>query len=201
MKLLLEHDDHSRYLSDRVAEKPQKVLITSFGIYAGITYNGQDSTTWGDKYRLATRDLMEAMRTIPEVKILIGVAEYKSCKNKNYCIDCEKQYVKNLLRLVFHTELFPEFEWRVSTDLHLKCALFYYDDIIQGVAGGRNLTDSNWADITVVLDKKHAMELSQHSLNLWDKSSKLTDAAITDIFKSQHISDKTMESIATEANR
>jgi len=201
MKLFLDHADHSRFLFDRVAEKPDQILVSSFGIYAGISFSGQDTTTWGEKYRLATRDLLEIMRTLPDVKILIGVAEYRSCKYNAYCRDCEITYAKSLLRLAFHAELFSEFEWRVSTQLHLKCALFYYGDVIKGVAGGRNLTDSNWADVTIELSPKYATELAQHTMKLWNASAVLNDDAISEILKSQNISDKTMDAIASEADR
>lgn len=201
MKLFLDHADHSRFLFDRASEKPDRVLISSFGIYAGISFSGQDTTTWGEKYRLATRDLLEIMRTLPDVKMLIGVADYRSCKYNAYCRDCETTYAKNLLRLAFHAELFPEFEWRVSTQLHLKCALFYYGDVIKGVAGGRNLTDSNWADVTIELSPGYAAELAQHTMQLWAASAVLNDDAISEILKSQNISDKTMTAIANQADR
>ena len=203
MKMILEHANHSRFLFDRVAEDPERVLISSFGIYAGITYAGQDTTQWGEKYRLATRDLLETMRGIPDVRMLIGVAQYRGCKGEQYCKHCELQYAKGLLRLVYHAELFPEFQWRISTELHLKCAIFYYNIshpegkklIIKGVAGGRNFTDSDWADVTFELTKVQSLELARHTTELWDLSPELTDNAISDILDSQNISDKTMENI------
>ena len=195
MKMFLEPSDHSKFLFSRVAENPKSILISSFGIYAGISYAGQDTTEWGDKYRLATRDLLETMRKIPDVKMLIGVAQYRGCKGEQYCKDCEMQYVKTLLRLVYHAELFPEFQWKVSTELHLKCAIFYYDSAIKGVAGGRNFTDSSWADVTFELTKVQSSELAKHTIELWESSPDLTDAAVSNILDSQSISEKTMKAI------
>lgn len=199
MQMFLESAEHSQYLFDRVAEKPERILISSFGIYAGITYSGQDTTTWGDKYRLATRDLMEIMRGIKSVYMLIGVAPYKGCKGDKYCQDCEIQYAKSLLRLAYHAELFPEFKWKISTDLHLKCAIFSYPKgtvpRIRGVAGGRNFTDSSWADVTFELTESKAVLLAKHTIELWESSPNLTDAAISDILDSQGISEKTMKAI------
>lgn len=195
MKLFFDHADHSKFLFDRVAESPSHVLISSFGIYAGITYSGKDTTTWGDKYRLATRDLLESMRSLSDVKMLIGVADYKSCKYKDYCRDCEINYAKGLLRLAFHAELFPEFKWKVSTELHLKCALFFYQNDIKGVAGGRNFTDSHWADVTIELNRQYAKELATHTLDLWKKSPTLNDEAVENILEDQGISKKTLQCI------
>lgn len=195
MQLFLEHTDHSKFLFDRVAEVPDHTIISSFGIYAGITYNGNDTTEWGEKYRLATRDLLETMRKLPDVKMLIGVADYRSCKNKDYCRDCEINYAKGLLRLAFHAELFPEFKWRVSTQLHLKCALFFYGNEIKGVAGGRNFTDSNWADVTIELNDEYCRELAKHTIDLWKSSPKLNDDAVAQILDDQGISKKTLQYI------
>lgn len=193
MQMFLQPTDHSQFLFDRVADKPDEILISSFGIYAGITYNGQDTTEWGDKYRLATRDLLETMRKIPTVRMMIGVASYRSCKGEGYCKDCELQYAKGLIRLAYHAELFPQFQWRVSTELHLKCAIFYYGDNIKGVAGGRNFTDSSWADVTFELTSKQAQELAKHTMELWDASPELNDASIGRILENQQISQKTMD--------
>jgi len=199
MQMFLESADHSQYLFDRVAENPEKVLISSFGIYCGITYSGQDTTEWGDKYRLATRDLMEMMRGIKNVYMLIGVAPYKGCKGNRYCQDCEIQYAKSLLRLAYHAELFPQFKWKVSTDLHLKCAIFSYpkDNTprVKGVAGGRNFTDSSWADVTFELDELQAINLAKHTIKLWELSPNLTDSAISDILNDQGIAERTMNAI------
>lgn len=196
MQMFLEPADHSKFLFDRVADNPQKILISSFGIYAGITYSGQDTTEWGDKFRLATRDLLETMRKIDDVRMLIGVADYRGCKGERYCKDCELQYVKTLIRLAYHAELFPELQWRVSTQLHLKCAIFYYEDDVRGIAGGRNFTDSSWADVTFELTAKQARELAKHTIELWDNSPELNDAAIEKILESQQISPKTMECLS-----
>lgn len=200
MKMFITPEEHSQYHFERVADKPTTVIVSSFGIYCGITYSGQDTTQWGDKYRLATRDLMEAMRGIPDVRMLIGVANYKSCRNKEPCVDCEKQYVQQLLRLVFHAELFPEFQWRVTTELHLKCSIFLYPDRpdhkIQGIAGGRNFTDSKWADITFELTSDQIKAVYGHVKEQWNKAAEITDEAVSEIFQQQNISDNGFHSVA-----
>lgn len=188
MEMFLDHDDHSRFLFDRVAEKPQHIIISSFGLYAGFSWSGQDTTQWGKKFQLATRDLMEAMRGLPDVRFLIGVANYKSCKGKLDCIDCEKQYCRALLRLMNHAEQFPEFKWRVTTSLHLKCILFFYKKNVRGVAGGRNFTDSDWADCTFELTTSQIKTLYGHVNNQWSQARPLTDETISQIFDEEEIS-------------
>ena len=67
MKMFLGQEEHAEYLSRCVADSPKSILISSFGIYAGITYSGQDTTEWGEKYKLETRTLMEKIRSLPHV--------------------------------------------------------------------------------------------------------------------------------------
>lgn len=189
-KMFLTHADHSSFLFERVAEKPKHTIIASYGLYAGISYAGDDTTQWGEKYQLATRDLMEIMRDLPNVRLLIGVSNYKSCKGKINCVDCEKQYCRTLIRLVNHAELFPEFQWRVTTSLHLKCVLFFYEKNARGVAGGRNFSDSDWADCTFELPVQHIKKLYKHVNELWDKSRVVDAATISQIFDEEEISER-----------
>jgi hypothetical protein len=200
MQMFLTQSEHSGFLFDCVARRPDKVLISTFGIYAGITYSGQDTTQWGEKYRLATRDLLESLRAKgkhrPKVQMMVGVAEYKGCKGEKYCKDCEIQYAKGLIRLVYHAEIFPDFEWRVSTQLHLKCAIFYYKaGPPRGVAGGRNFTDSDWADVTMELSDDQTAILAEHTIELWNNSPELNDKTIGVILDQQQISSKTIDAI------
>lgn len=190
MEMFLDHADHSRWLFDRVAENPTHTMIASYGLYAGISYAGQDTTTWGEKFRLATRDLMETMRGLPDVRFLIGVSNYRSCKGKFDCIDCEKQYCRTLIRLVHHAELFPEFQWRVTTNLHLKACLFFYGASVKGIGGGRNFSDSDWIDCTFELSTAHIKKLYGHIKDVWDLSKPLNDETIGEIFEEQEISER-----------
>jgi|GEM_PF-5878530 len=191
MKMFLDHADHAQYLFDCVAEKPTHVMIASYGIYAGISYAGQDTTKWGDKYQLATRDLMEMMRPLPSVRFLIGVANYRSCKgNIDTCIDCEKQYCRSLIRLAHHAELFPEFQWRITTNLHLKTCLFFYESTVKGICGGRNFSDSDWIDCTFELSIPNIKKLYKHTKEVWDQSKPLNDESIGEIFEEQEISER-----------
>lgn len=188
--MFLSHEDHAQFLSEQVQAKPKHVIIASFGIYAGITYTGQDTTEWGEKYHLATRDLLESMRKLPDARFLIGAANYRSCKGKVDCIDCEKQYCRTLIRLVNHAEMFPEFQWRVSTSLHLKCALFFWDKKNSGVAGGRNFTDSDWSDCTFELSAGQIECLYEYVDYLWDKSRLITNETVAMIFEEEEISQR-----------
>jgi len=199
-EMFIPNEDHYAYIRKCVANKPEHSLIATFGIYAGITYDGRDPTEWGAEYGLNTRDIITELQKLDNVQFLVGVANYRSCKGKIDCIDCEKQYVRSLFRLVFHAEKFPEFEWRITTDLHLKCSLFFYDqdctpEKAKGVAGGRNFTDSSWADVTFELSSKQIDELHTYTADLWRDSLSATDESVGKIFDQQNLSEKGIEAV------
>jgi hypothetical protein len=189
MRMLLSADDHFAFLQECVAAKPTKVVIASYGLYAGILPDGRDVCTWGEKYKSQTRDLLEAMRGLPSVQLLIGLYEYKSCKGTVPCTDCERLYVLNLVRHMNHAEKFPEFNWRVTTQSHVKCTIFTYpNDHLKGVAGSRNFTDSTWAEVTIELDKMSILRLEEHINAIWTTAKILTDEVLSEIMEKEGIS-------------
>lgn len=188
MELMIDPDSHIKWLSDRVDEQPTSVIITSFGLYAGISYAGQDMTEIGWKFRSRTRDLMEKMRSLPNVKFLIGTSRYKSCKGRTQCLDCEKQYSKEIIRLSHHVQFFPEFKWKAASDIHMKACIFIYGDRCKGISGGRNFTDSDWFDCTFELTEPNIKTLLKHITPIWNSSKFLDDSAMESILEEQGIS-------------
>lgn len=206
MRMFIPNAEHYQFLNDCVDANPEHVMISTFGIYAGLTYDGRDSTEWGDGYSLETRDLITKLQKLDNVRFLVGVAHYKSCKNKLPCLDCEKQYVRSLFRLIFHADKFPEFEWRITTELHLKCSLFFYDQdcdpkLAKGVAGGRNFTNSSWADVTFELESKQIAELHDYTGDLWEESLPATDESVSTILEQQQISEKGIKAVLEKMDK
>ncbi len=209
MRMLLDTSDHFDFLDQCVAAKPQSVTLTSYGVWAGILPDGRDMTSWKDqdgnaKFKFRTRDLLESLRKVKDVRILVGLFEYKSCKGKNVaCGDCERKYVLDLVRHMNHAEKFPKFKWRIIQQSHVKCAIFTYPENhpapLRGLAGGRNLTDSDWADVSVELDKMSLIRLQEHVNGIWDKGMALTDAALGKVLADQGISEDTFQSIMASA--
>lgn len=193
--MFLTSEEHNQFLAECVDKQPDRVFISTFGTYLGITYDGRDSTEWGEEYKLATRDLAEAMRSLSDVNILVGVANYRSCKNKITCLDCEKQYVRTLLRHVNHAEMFPEFNWKMTTELHLKSVIFQYGDDLIGVTGGRNFTDSSWTDVSIVIGEKQIRTIEELAKPVWDEAYDITDTNAGKIFEDQEISQRGFESV------
>lgn len=203
MRLFLTNEDHFKYLRECVEDKPRLVNIATYGIWAGITADGRDTRDWGEKYRSESREFLESMRaTCGHVRILVGLYEYKSCKGKTTaCQDCERKYVMDLFRLMNHAEIFPTFKWKVSNQSHAKCTILHYHDGApsRAIAGGRNLTDSSWADVTVELDKMSTIRLDEHFMKMWDSGTTLTPDKISKIIEDQGISKKTMDNLMASA--
>lgn len=197
MRLLLTLEDHFKFLHECLNAKPNFVRVATYGLWAGIMPDGRDTREWGEQYRSETREFLEALRYVPKTRMLVGNYEYKSCKGKKtVCTDCEKQYVMGLVRLINHAEKFPQFKWRISNGSHVKCVLFSYDNgDVKGVAGGRNMTDSSWADVTVELDKMSILRLEEHFDGIWKESHLLNNDRIGEIMEEQGINEKTVQSI------
>lgn len=172
MSLILDHIEHYEHLVGLARLQPAIVRIATYGIWAGIMADGRDSREWNqNKFHSYVRDFLEVLRSVPRVQILVGVYGYSSCRGNLRCEDCEAKYVNGLIRLLNHVEKFDCFEWRLSCESHAKCSLFYYRDrSVRGVTGGRNMTDSDWADVSVDVDAAGCAKLTEHFGSIWKKS-------------------------------
>lgn len=197
MEILYDIKQHYNYLIAEVAKKPRSVIIMSYGIYAGITQDGRDSTEWGDKYHLYSRDFLESLADVPDVRVVIGLPDFKSCKGKLPCEDCEVNYVASLIKTYNHAEKFSSFKWRISTASHLKCALFIFEDetsdtTITGVIGGRNLNDSTWIDASYTIDGKNAINLCKKVLGYYKQCDAMTYDTINNVLMTKGIQQSTI---------
>jgi hypothetical protein len=190
MQMFVDFESHAKFLKEMIEAGPEEVVISSFGIYAGITHTSQDTTLWGEKYALESRNLLDQLREVPNTKIVIGLTEYASCMEKKRCLDCEAKYAKQVMRVSNHAVAFPELQWRMTTKLHLKCVLAFYSDSAKGVAGGRNFSDSEWTDATFELMEQQIPVLKEHALGVWDKAVVMNDANVAKLLEEQGVSDE-----------
>lgn len=170
-------------------EKPAVVQISTFGIYAGILDTGKDMHEVGGKYTSQTHKLLDKLHSIEglTVHILVGVSQYKSCKDKGktHCEDCYVTYGKQFTRLLKHVEKWPNFKWRFGEELHLKCTIFSYGDDEGNLShrrvlgGGRNLTDSDWADITFELPDELHTPMYDYFRQQWKEKFPVTEENLT----------------------
>lgn len=197
--MFVDIQDHYDYINNCLNGEPSRIIITTFGIYAGITSSGQDSTTWGPNYAIATKSILDRIDQLGGGEVLVGVPTYRSCRDQTRCMDCERNYAKSIIRLMFHADAFSNIKWKVTTDLHLKCLLFFYDKhqsvLAKGIAGGRNFTDSDWADATFELLPYQIDVLVQHVDQLWKCGVDLVSANMQALMNEQGISEKAILSL------
>lgn len=189
MSLLISTEDYHEYLLDCVEKSPKRILISTFGIYAGIPENQHSDIP-------ATRAILNKISE-KDIKttIVIGYSKYLSCKGRSIkCYSCEIKYIKSMMRLSLHAMSYPNIKWKMTDNLHLKSNIFLYDKSIICVTGGRNFTGSDWQDLSIIVeqpdDKKKMVE---HFTQTSNASCVIDEQAILEVLKQQEISDKALK--------
>lgn len=175
--MFLNLDEYYNYINSLLDKKPGEVLISTYGIYCGILDDGTDVTTFGSKYDKQSKQLCDRLREEKiKTSILVGVYSYRSCKGDFPCENCEKSYAKGMRRLLAHSIHWPEFKWRFSPNCHLKMFLANYKNSSEAVSGGRNMTDSEWADASFPIhDPASNKRLAIYFLNTWKESKVINE--------------------------
>jgi hypothetical protein len=165
-------ESHMACLKKLASQQPKEVIISTFNVYAGILHDGDDTTTWGEKYQNDVHELLSMVAKTSKVKILVGFQPLTMCKEG--CEECLAAHYKWAVRLVKHAQRWPKIEWRYVNKCHLKCNLFYYANGCIGVTGGRNLSGSDWADISFVMNDKQVKATRKVFAAQWKLATKVT---------------------------
>jgi hypothetical protein len=173
--MFLTNQEHYAYLDSLIAEKPEAILISSHKVFAGILTDGRDTAEWGDKYSSRTRRFVDSLHEVPLVRMLIGLPKYFSCRGDFQCDHCIEKYIDTAGRILKHAERWPNFEWRFSPHSHLKATIAVFGDKVAGVAGSRNLSDADWADISFELSTDQIKTVYDQYRENWDHAQLLTD--------------------------
>lgn len=187
-RMFFTNQEHFEYLSHLLALQPKQVIISTFGIYASILDDGRDMLPRADLDGRLTRNFIESLRSVPEVRMLVGLMKYLTpMPSPRTCLQCESKYVKTHVRLVNHAEKWPNYTWRFAHDHHIKATLCVYDDHIEGVAGSRNLTGSNWDDLTFELTLAQARELHMRLGKVWHTALPIDSPSIQADLERQNV--------------
>lgn len=188
--MFITTEDTYEQLYKWLKDKPTTVQISTFGIYAGILDSGKDIHEVGGKYSSQTHDLIDSLNEKTKVQVLVGVAPYRSCKDKGkvHCQDCYEAYGKNITRILMHARRWPNIDWRFRSELHLKCTIFNWEGgtpkgtIIKQeiLGGGRNLTDSDWADVSFNLPRNTHDAVTGYFNEQWSEALPITEENIVD---------------------
>lgn len=203
MKAYLDCNAYYDALEALISLKPTTAFISSYGMYAGISHDGQDLNIRGDSYATRAKKILDLLSDIQTVYMLIGLSPYRSCKGFAKCLNCEHAYYKSLLRLLSHKEYFPQFNWRVSESSHAKLVVFAFDDngakSYRGIGGGRNFNDSNWDDISFDLSDQLNKEMVKYFAVQYGKANKLTSQYLDKLSIKYDISSKVIEAFIAES--
>jgi hypothetical protein len=188
--------DHTDRIHALIQQKPAKIYIATYGVYAGILPDGRYTNEWGQKYTNDIGKILEAIPKTTEVQILVGINDYASC-NKRNCQSCEINYTKQLIRLINHAEKWPNYQWKYTANMHLKCFIALYGPgEALGITGGRNFTNSTWEDVTLDIQKQEIAQIMQLYVKIWQKALPINDKNIANTLKNQGINPKTLETIS-----
>lgn len=187
MKTLFTLEDHYNFIDDCIKASPKEVVISTFGIWAGFKFDGQSVS---DNIMPYTRTVLDKLRSVPKVRVLVSTSSYTSCRGFAPCMDCELKYFQSMLRLLSHVEAYNCFEWRHASDTHLKLMIFIYSNNVKAaVIGGRNFTNSQWADLTFGIGNITRIdEIKSHFDEVWNNSPLITNSLIEKLLADNNIS-------------
>lgn len=185
MKIIADLNEHYDYLDKLLSSNPDEVLISSYGIYAGILHDGRDANLFGPKYKTRSIDTLTKMADF-SVKMLVGVTDFNPCKNN--CDDCEIKYINGLLRIKNHSDRFPSINFKIMRHNHMKCFIIRKGNKFLGVTGGRNFSDSMWNDISFVLQHDDCVRIVELFNDVYNSAVFITDETISAILNEQGIS-------------
>ena len=196
---IIDAENYSKYLFDCLKRRPKHVVVATHGIYAGIDWRGCDTCSYGPDYQLATRDMLELMRPLPDVRFLVGLSTYRSCKGQyKPCLDCESKYAQSMFRLLNHADFFSEIKWRVTVNSHPKCCLFFYEKEVCGIVG-RNFSDTDWGDVVFTVGIVQVKQLFAKVNQLWNEACPVTTEHIERILSEQEITKRAIDSLVAGA--
>lgn len=186
MNVLSSIDDYYNEMFKLIDNTPDRIFISTFGIYAGIPDTGYADIP-------KTREILDRIQSNNiKTSILVGYSDYFSCNGRSsICTSCEIKYIKSMMRLMQHANHYTQFSWKMTTKLHLKCNIFIKDSVIKCITGGRNFTNSDWCDVSLLIDNSiDNTKILQQYINGNSKATMINEQNILTVLEEQGISKK-----------
>jgi hypothetical protein len=201
------YEEHMKYLYE-CANESKQIMITTGNVYAGITYYGSDTLINSDSSKVRSwLDYLEDMSGKVNVKILVSIPFYKSCK-ASYCEDCAKEFTKMMLKLLNHAKFFNNLQWHMKEHLYLKAITFrpavpelgkhkqgFYPGELydcRGVITTRNLTDMDENQYSFLNDSQSLLE---QVANQFDSCMGINDDNVSAVLERLNIKPSTIENL------
>lgn len=171
--MISNNDEYFGALSKFLADDPDMVFISTYGIYAGICANGDDISSKG--YGQNVNNFLSSIKC--QVKTLVGLTPYIPCRTD--CYECKEKHISYCDRTLQTALAWPHFSWRFTTGYHTKFIGFVKGSEIYGaVIGGRNLTGSNWEDLNFIATPDMYNGLFRYFAEHFNKSQAINETNI-----------------------
>lgn len=189
------YEEHMKYLYECV-DTSKEIMITTGNVYAGITYYGSDTFINSDSSKVRSwLDYLEGISGRVNVKILVSIPFYKSCK-ASYCEDCAKELTKMMFKLSNHARFFTNLKWFMKEHLYLKAITFRpasgLDQDCRGVITTRNLTDMDENQHSILNDSQ---SLIKQVASQFDDCMRVNDDNVGQVLEKLNIKTSTIENL------
>lgn len=152
MLIISNLDDFFKALG-RSARTAKECYISSYSIYAGITWDNVCTVTeFGyDNGGFKFFNLLEKRDV--RTSIIVGKPMVIECRpGCPYCMEKQNQQVE---RIYNHQRRWPYFDWNICKEHHAKYIIFDNHDCF---IGGRNVTDSSFFDLSFFVNDASLFE-------------------------------------------
>jgi len=183
-----------------LAKKLEHGIITSFGVFAGVGFDGDIS----DKYPCEENKFLKNVSDHPDLSMIIGVHGYYSAYPKDvapgHCRHCIAGYTRRTLRIEKHRELFPNLKWYMLNSLHSKVATFWNDKQTISIIGSRNFTNSpNYEAAILIQSQSEAISVKNYAIDLLKISEPVELDKLIDYLVKETGSDHCLKVVCGEA--
>lgn len=157
--MFLDYSEYIRAITRELEARPVRVSIATFNAHVGVSARGGVFPT-------DTHKLLEVMnKTTRDSRVLVGLGPSLGEDVPRRLTNCQ--------------EFFPFVMWKTKANCHLKCWIFHYrNGTVKALVGGRNLGDSEWADVSVFLDHRDSKRLLQFYESLWAQGRQVNRSSI-----------------------
>lgn len=172
--MLLTTSDQFFQALTTLAKRFDHGIITSFGVFASIGFNGDIS----NQFPSAEHTFLKTVADHPDLSMIVGIHNYYSPQpsyiDGGNCRHCLSAHARRVLRIETHRELFPNIKWRLLRGLHSKVAVFWSDNMTMAIIGSRNFTNSQSIEVAMLTqDAAQTENLKNYVIDLRDQSTEV----------------------------
>ena len=144
-------------LKEASGDEVETIIISSYGLYAGISDTGENTAERYGFKNLQQR-ILDLSNAGKRVVFLLSESDPIECCPD--CPHCKAKNDKRDARMLAHIKHWPNVTWRMTQSSHLKAMLLKRKNgTVSGFTGGRNFTGSNWDDVSLRLSYEDAKVL------------------------------------------